>query len=294
MSVQLTQRSGFPLMLAAAILFVAGGLAVWLVFDPFGGDVREAGGGVESMANREPTVPSAQPAPGETSEVQPEERTTSAETGPDQTESTEEAAADVGTEKRPAPDEPSHAQEVLPTEAAESESVDTDQPVTGEETEQVADDRVSDRTAYPPGEHVVRTGDTLFDIAGVLWGDPYVWPLLLLENESSVMDPDFLAPGQRIQVPEYLGPPLSGAETETIARAHLLAYARYRELGIASSSAAATRRLGAIRINKSLWVLYSGLRYDHGLLDRIRDDIRVEDLRMVEGFVTRFGYPPDP
>ena len=96
-----------------------------------------------------------------------------------------------------------------------------------------------------------------------------------------------------INVPLYPVMPLSAEDVRTLSRAHVLAYQRYRALGHQQSTRSG-RDLGPIRINKSLWVLYSGLRYNRQLIDQYRDQIAPADATLVESFVDRFGYPPDP
>ena len=254
-------------MVAAAALLLAGGAAVVLVFDPFGSRNREdttaAGLTTEPEATdvtmSEPAVPDAE---------QPVEGTESAE------------PADSAGDVEPAEPEPL---------AEPEEAVEPAKPETQPEPEQPPED------AAPPSIYTVHTGDTLFDIAAAEWGDAHAWPLLLLANESSVLDPDLLSPGQAITVPAFAGAPFTDSEIETLSRAHLLAYSRYRELGLRPASASSSKRnLGPIRINKSLWVLYSGLRYNPQLIDQYRGEIQSEDVTIVESFVQRFGYPPDP
>jgi len=51
-------------------------------------------------------------------------------------------------------------------------------------------------------------------------------------------------------------------------------------------------QLGLIRVNKAHWVLYSGLRYDDNLLERVEGRVPQSDLAIVRAFVTRFGGNP--
>ena len=283
-------------MIAAAVLLVASALTVWLLYRPFGGESR-----ADRAARERESVDTVVTAPEEPAIADESEEATPA------TEAVaEESVMPEETEKPPAAAEPEESEVDSSTgdDAAEPTTAESapDKPEAAEEPAEEAPavgttaqdtPRTGTVAVVTAGTYSVRTYDTLFDIAGDIWGDPYVWPLLLLANEDTVTDPDFLRPGQRITVPEWDGLPLSSEETSVLAAAHLLAYERYRVLG-ESSTAESDRRLGAIRINKSLWVLYSGLRYDHGLVDSIRGEIRVDDAEKIDGFIARYGYPPDP
>jgi nucleoid-associated protein YgaU len=54
----------------------------------------------------------------------------------------------------------------------------------------------------PPGAsiHVVREGDTLWDIARRYRGDSLAWPLVYDANRSRIAVPDLIYPGQRLVV----------------------------------------------------------------------------------------------
>lgn len=147
-------------------------------------------------------------------------------------------------------------------------------------------------TAAPaPASHSVVAGDTLFDLAARYWSDPYRWPVLLVRNTPSLSDPDFLRQGSRLTIGEV------PEDIDTITAAHVNAYRRYKDLG----NDALTRgrrddsywlaQLGRLRLNKSVWVLYSGLRYDRGYLDRA-SGIDDEDLATVRRFIRDYGPAP--
>ena len=148
--------------------------------------------------------------------------------------------------------------------------------------------------------HTVVRGNTLFDLAGNYWSDPYLWPLILHENEERVRDPDFLRQGLVLEIPPspLEDGTLPPSAVEEVTRAHILAHQRYKELGTQSLAAGresgnpwAIQR-GLIRLNKSHWVLYSGLRYDPDLLDRARGAVSAEDISVVRSFMERFGPRP--
>ncbi|MEE8441728.1 MAG: hypothetical protein V3S41_08410 [Spirochaetia bacterium] len=139
--------------------------------------------------------------------------------------------------------------------------------------------------------HTVVQGDTLFGLAGEYWSDPYLWPVLLVANSDTVTDPDYLRWGSVLNIPRRPDAP-------AVADAHIAAYHRYRELGGEALSQGRAQgdlwliQLGLIRVNKAYWVLYSGLRYDDGLLERAGETVPRVDLEIVRGFVNRFGRRP--
>lgn len=58
-------------------------------------------------------------------------------------------------------------------------------------------------------EHVVRRGDTLWDLAGFYLNDPFRWPLLWEANREVVENPHWIYPEERLVIPPV---PPSGAE----------------------------------------------------------------------------------
>ena len=159
---------------------------------------------------------------------------------------------------------------------------------------------VAGQVLIPASTITVRTGDTLFDIAGRVWSDSFLWPLLLQANDERLADPDYLRPGQSIAVPAWVTVEsgLTEDRRRELSSAHVLAYRHYRSLGSDAIGLGIGQpawwlaRLGRTRMNKALWVLYSGLRYDEQLLDRFSGQIHHDDARQVRGFVNQFGLPP--
>jgi hypothetical protein len=53
----------------------------------------------------------------------------------------------------------------------------------------------------PAGEHVVRRGDTLWDLAGRYLGNPFNWPAIHAANRQIVADPHWIYPEQVLVIP---------------------------------------------------------------------------------------------
>jgi hypothetical protein len=50
-------------------------------------------------------------------------------------------------------------------------------------------------------EHVVRRGDTLWDLARAYLGNPFLWPAIHQANTAIVANPHWIYPAQRLQIP---------------------------------------------------------------------------------------------
>jgi nucleoid-associated protein YgaU len=54
--------------------------------------------------------------------------------------------------------------------------------------------------------HVVRTGETLAEIAQATLGDAKLWPHLYRANRDQIRDPAVVYPGQRLTIPRVEAP----------------------------------------------------------------------------------------
>jgi nucleoid-associated protein YgaU len=53
----------------------------------------------------------------------------------------------------------------------------------------------------PPNPLAVRRGDTLWDLAGQIYGDCWAWPLIWGANRGAIRDPHWIYPQQRLRWP---------------------------------------------------------------------------------------------
>jgi len=59
--------------------------------------------------------------------------------------------------------------------------------------------------------HVVQPGETLWQIAAQVAGDPHLWPSRYRANRDQIVDPSRLHPGQVLTIPDFQN---GTAETE--------------------------------------------------------------------------------
>ncbi|TVQ23258.1 MAG: LysM domain-containing protein [Spirochaetaceae bacterium] len=149
-------------------------------------------------------------------------------------------------------------------------------------------------------EHVVRAGDTLWDLSSEIWGSRHLWPDLYRFNRGDIPDPDDLTIGFRLQVPESLlsddGTLSSGAVSHLL-DSYVIAYRAYRtaEAAFAERASRTGRRDLEIRSrlkrSRAQWLLYSAHRFDDTFVISRAGDIDPDDIAVVESYLTRFGRP---
>jgi len=63
--------------------------------------------------------------------------------------------------------------------------------------------------------HEVQVGETLWQIAAQVAGDPHLWPELYRANRDQIVDPSRLYPGQVLSIPDFDGGPLRSEAAPT-------------------------------------------------------------------------------
>jgi len=187
------------------------------------------------------------------------------------------------------------------TAPARTESTDTATETATTEAESTGQPTEAAGNVIEPMVYEVEETDSLYDIAGDVWGDPHLWPLIYEANEEKVVDPDYLRPGQQIQVPRWVtvSSGLTRSQRDELSAAHVAAHQMYKSLGSEAVGLGAgqpdwwLRSLGRERANKAEWVLYSGLRYNEDLLSEFEESIAPADRTRVQSYVERFGLPPN-
>lgn len=208
-----------------------------------------------------------------------------------------------GGDEEPAP---AQAQgEVEPASAPEPEPEPEPAPEPAPEPEPAPAE--SGESAVVPAErtvsarHTVESGDTFYEISGSYWGDEHLWPDLYMLNRGRFSDPDLMRPGDIVKIYPSLASDgeLSARDIDVLSRAYLDTYRVYRTIGIEALERGRERGSrywivrSRIKINKAHWVLYSGHRFNRDLAEEYADSIDERDLRVVRGYLERFGYP-DP
>ncbi len=75
--------------------------------------------------------------------------------------------------------------------------------------------------------HKTGVGDNLWKLAFKYYSDGYLWPLILQANEDKISNPDFIAAGTTLSIPEVL----NKTKNKLLAKGHLLAYKEYKKRG---------------------------------------------------------------
>lgn len=157
------------------------------------------------------------------------------------------------------------------------------------------------RRVSAPERYRVEPGDTLYDVSRELWGNEDFWPLIYLRNSPPLDHPDRLEPFKELRLGS--GPLADGVleanERQELLEGYIEAYEAYRRRGEEATDIGRNRsneyliQTGRILINKAHWLLYRGLVFDDGYLERYSSDIQERDRRVVQSYRERFGPPAE-
>jgi hypothetical protein len=185
--------------------------------------------------------------------------------------------------------------------AVEGESLDQQPKETGETSEDGVLD-ISGDTGAPlsiAGVHKIVPGDNLFHLSFRYWDDGRLWPFLYYSNRGLLGDPDLLEVGSALDVPDMTENPVSFARTRegVAANAHISAYDAYRVAGESMVAAGVRTRdstlvnRGRTKVEKARWVLYAAGWFVPTFPGPYADQIREEDLLILDSYQKRFGPP---
>ncbi len=208
------------------------------------------------------------------------------------------------------PDRTGEARAVRPviTEQPEAEAepsppaavAETPAPAVSEPSEPTASDARDYSARAVVAEHVVRAGDTLWDLSAEIWGSRHLWPDLYRFNRVDIPDPDDLTIGFRLQVPDSLLSDVGTLSSDAVSHlldSYVIAYRAYRtaEAALAERASRTDRRDLAIRSrlkrSRAQWLLYSAHRFDDTFVISRAADIDPDDIAVVESYLSRFGRP---
>lgn len=116
--------------------------------------------------------------------------------------------------RAPAPDS---ARPAVP-DTARAAAPDTTQAAAADTTHAAA----PDTTAAGP-RHLVKKGDTLWDLAHLYLSDPFRWPEIYRLNTDLVQDPHWIFPGQKLRIPGASGAASAADSTGSVPGARLAA-----------------------------------------------------------------------
>ncbi len=129
------------------------------------------------------------------------------------------------------------------------------------------------------GMHKVREGENFSLVTGIYWKDIFLWPELYIHNSMASDDPDLIYPDEIITIYNRLGlgDTFSSRELSEILDAYIQVYKVYKKLGKEK--------------NNSVWsLLWCASRYDHDFLERYKDQIDPEDIKMARKYIAEQGY----
>lgn len=114
--------------------------------------------------------------------------------------------------------------------------------------------------------HNVVKNDTVSGIAGMHWGNAFLWPDLYVHNDWRSNDPDLIYPGEAVKIIGRLGKNgrFSAEDIKVISESYIMVYEKYKQQGPHK--------------DPSAWhTLVSALRFDSSFLERYQNRINPED-----------------
>ncbi len=97
---------------------------------------------------------------------------------------------------------------------------------------QTSDSNTGEATpAQSSQKHIVKLGDTLWDLAGDFYDENLFWPLIYRSNRPTLVDPDRLEPQQKLLLEPLEGSrlQLSGTDSARLGEGYHLVYLIYKE-----------------------------------------------------------------
>lgn len=146
-------------------------------------------------------------------------------------------------------------------------------------------------------EHTVVPGNTFVSLAEHYWGDKHLWPVLYQDNKENFPNPNYLQPGQTVDI--FTSPAgkdgLSEAEEEYVLAAYLEMYQVYRDLGeelVESgkrSNSPYLQRLGFRRLMEARTVIFTATRYNPDFHTEVRSVLRGDDYSILKRYIDFHG-----
>ncbi|MFP3959278.1 MAG: LysM peptidoglycan-binding domain-containing protein, partial [Spirochaetaceae bacterium] len=98
----------------------------------------------------------------------------------------------------PSAEEPADAEPE--TDSATPDSEAPEETAEPEEPSEPEEPAIDPAAREPVSQHRVERGDTFYDIAGIYWENEHLWPDLYALNRDDFRDPDFIRPGEQVDI----------------------------------------------------------------------------------------------